>query len=41
VAAAHAGWRGLVAGVLERTVAAMRDAGAGELTAWMGPAIGP
>jgi YfiH family protein len=40
VAAAHAGWRGLAAGVLEQTVAAMRVAGAGELTAWMGPAIG-
>lgn len=40
VAAAHAGWRGLAAGVLEQTVAAMRTAGAGELMAWMGPAIG-
>jgi YfiH family protein len=40
VAAAHAGWRGLAAGVLENTVEAMRAAGAGELTAWMGPAIG-
>jgi len=41
VAAAHAGWRGLAAGVLENTVDAMRAAGAGELMAWMGPAIGP
>ena len=41
VAAAHAGWRGLAAGVLSTTVAAMRAAGAGEITAWMGPAIGP
>jgi polyphenol oxidase len=41
VGAAHAGWRGLAAGVLGSTVAAMRDAGAGEITAWMGPAIGP
>jgi YfiH family protein len=41
VAAAHAGWRGLAAGVLQTTVAAMRAAGAGELSAWMGPAIGP
>lgn len=41
VAAAHAGWRGLAAGVLQNTVAAMRAAGAGELMAWMGPAIGP
>jgi YfiH family protein len=41
VGAAHAGWRGLAAGVLENTVAAMRAAGAGEMTAWLGPAIGP
>jgi YfiH family protein len=41
VGAAHAGWRGLAAGVLENTVAAMRAAGAGEITAWLGPAIGP
>ncbi len=41
VGAAHAGWRGLAAGVLGRTVSAMRAAGAGEITAWLGPAIGP
>lgn len=41
VAAAHAGWRGLSAGILEKTVARMRDAGANEITAWLGPAIGP
>lgn len=41
VGAAHAGWRGLAAGVLENTVARMRAAGAGELSAWLGPAIGP
>jgi hypothetical protein len=41
VGAAHAGWRGLAAGVLNETVAAMRAAGAGEITAWLGPAIGP
>lgn len=40
VAAAHAGWRGLQAGVLEATVAAMAEA-SGELMAWLGPAIGP
>jgi len=38
VAAAHAGWRGLVGGVLEATVQAM---GGGDLLAWLGPAIGP
>jgi YfiH family protein len=41
VGAAHAGWRGLAGGVLGQTVAAMRAAGADEITAWMGPAIGP
>jgi YfiH family protein len=41
VGAAHAGWRGLAAGVLSETVEAMRATGAGEITAWMGPAIGP
>jgi len=41
VGAAHAGWRGLAGGVLGRTLAAMRTAGAGEIMAWLGPAIGP
>ncbi|THC46554.1 peptidoglycan editing factor PgeF [Massilia sp. Mn16-1_5] len=41
VGAAHAGWRGLAGGVLGQTVAAMRAKGADEITAWMGPAIGP
>ncbi|HSC47592.1 MAG TPA: peptidoglycan editing factor PgeF [Gammaproteobacteria bacterium] len=40
VAAAHAGWRGLVAGVLEETIGTMGTATAGIL-AWLGPAIGP
>ncbi len=40
VGAAHAGWRGLAAGVLEATVAAMRTPPAG-LVAWLGPAAGP
>ena len=38
IAAAHAGWRGLAAGVLENTVAALRS-GPAELLAWFGPAI--
>ena len=38
VGVAHAGWRGLVGGVLETTVAALRCAPA-ELVAWLGPAI--
>lgn len=40
VGAAHAGWRGLADGVLQETVRAMRAAGAAEITAWLGPAIG-
>lgn len=40
VGAAHAGWRGLAAGVLEATVAAMRRAPE-RLVAWLGPAAGP
>jgi polyphenol oxidase len=40
VAAAHAGWRGLAGGVLQHTVERMRDAGAQEILAWLGPAIG-
>lgn len=39
VAAAHAGWRGLAAGVLEATVQAMEHPPE-HITAWLGPAIG-
>ena len=44
VAAAHAGWRGLAAGVLEATVRALCE-GTGsapqDISAWLGPCIGP
>lgn len=40
IGAAHAGWRGLCAGVLEATVGAMRTP-AQQLMAWLGPAAGP
>jgi len=38
VAAIHAGWRGLLAGVVANTLSAMQD---NELLVWLGPAIGP
>lgn len=43
VAAAHAGWRGLAAGVIDNTVEAMTQAGAAarDLLAYIGPGIGP
>ena len=39
VGAAHAGWRGAVAGVLEATVAAMQALGARQVSAAIGPCI--
>ena len=42
VAALHAGWRGLAAGILDAGIAAFAEAGfaADDLLAWFGPAIG-
>ena len=40
IGAAHAGWRGLAAGILEATLKAMRGLGARNIVAAIGPAIG-
>lgn len=40
-AAVHAGWRGLLAGVIEAATGAMRELGASALVAAVGPCIGP
>jgi purine-nucleoside/S-methyl-5'-thioadenosine phosphorylase / adenosine deaminase len=40
VAAVHAGWRGLLGGVIENAVLALHCPGP-QLLAWLGPAIGP
>jgi hypothetical protein len=39
VAAIHAGWRGLLAGVISNTIVAMQQRN--NLLVWLGPAIGP
>ncbi len=41
LAVAHAGWRGLAAGVLEAAVAALGGEPDVPVTAWLGPSIGP
>ncbi len=44
VGAAHAGWRGLAAGIVEKTaerVATLSSSSASKIHAWLGPAIGP
>ena len=43
VGIAHAGWRGLAAGVVEATIAALGNLGVEptHVIAWLGPAIGP
>ncbi|HEY2302868.1 MAG TPA: polyphenol oxidase family protein [Acidimicrobiales bacterium] len=41
IGVAHAGWRGLVAGVIEAAVEAMRGLGATEIGAVVGPCIHP
>ncbi|HEY8036106.1 MAG TPA: peptidoglycan editing factor PgeF [Methylobacter sp.] len=38
VAAIHAGWRGLLAGVIGNTITAMQNS---DFLVWLGPAIGP
>jgi YfiH family protein len=38
VAASHAGWRGLQAGIIKQTLAAMHCK---QVSVWLGPAIGP
>ncbi len=41
VAAVHAGWRGVISGVLPAAIAAMRQIGASQIAAAIGPCIGP
>jgi hypothetical protein len=41
VAAVHAGWRGVISGVAREAVRVMRDQGADQIIAAIGPCIGP
>lgn len=41
IGVAHAGWRGLMAGVIGATIEAMRALGAGRIVAGVGPCIHP
>ena len=41
VAVVHAGWRGLIDGVVDRAVEALRLRGGSPVSAWCGPSIGP
>ena len=41
VAAVHAGWRGVLAGIIPNAVASMRELGATHIAASIGPCIGP
>lgn len=40
IAAVHGGWRSLASGILQKIVAAL-PVPAGDMSAWLGPAIGP
>jgi polyphenol oxidase len=41
VATVHCGWRGVAGGIVERALAALRERGPGEVSAALGPGIGP
>ncbi len=41
IGAAHAGWKGALSGVLDDTISSMKELGANEISACIGPCIGP
>lgn len=41
IGAAHAGWKGALSGVLDNTIKAMQELGANDISACVGPCIGP